>query len=152
TAMSFHPDSWFAPGMADRPLLYACAFLRALATGMSGVVLALYLAARGFDATFIGAVVSAGLSGAALASLGVTLAGDRLGRRSTLVARALLAGVGGLLFVLAGVTPAIVLAAFVGMVNGMGRDRGAASVVEQAVLPATASDADRTQNFAWYNV
>ena len=150
--MFFHLDSWFARRMTDRPLLYASALLRALATGMSGVVLALYLAARGLDAGWIGAVVSAGLSGAALASLAVTLGGDRLGRRRTLIVLALLAAVGGLLLVLAGAAPAIALAAFVGMVNGMGRDRGAGSVVEQAILPATASDAERTRTFAWYNV
>jgi hypothetical protein len=44
------------------------------------------------------------------------------------------------------------VAAFVGMANGMGRDRGAALVVEQAVLPATTTDAQRTMTFAKYNV
>ncbi len=34
----------------------------------------------------------------------------------------------------------------------MGRDRGASLVLEQAVLPATATDATRTKTFAWYNV
>jgi hypothetical protein len=38
------------------------------------------------------------------------------------------------------------------MVNGMGRDRGAALVVEQALLPATVRDAERTMAFARYNV
>jgi hypothetical protein len=38
------------------------------------------------------------------------------------------------------------------MLNGMGRDRGGATVVEEALLPSTAEDADRTQAFAWYNV
>ncbi|HSD27063.1 MAG TPA: MFS transporter, partial [Vicinamibacteria bacterium] len=42
--------------------------------------------------------------------------------------------------------------AFLGMVNGMGRDRGAALVVEQAVLPATVDDTGRTMVFARYNV
>jgi MFS family permease len=138
--------------MTDRTRLYCATFLRALAVGMSGVVLALYLSARGLDAAWIGAVVSGGLSGAALASLLVTLSGDRFGRRRTLIALAALSGIGGLLFVLAGSVPAILLAAGIGMVNGMGRDRGAAAVVEQAILPATASDAERTQTFAWYSV
>ena len=44
------------------------------------------------------------------------------------------------------------LAAFLGMVNGMGRDRGAALVVEQSVLPATVTDSQRTLAFAQYNV
>jgi hypothetical protein len=38
------------------------------------------------------------------------------------------------------------------MMNGMGRDRGAALVIEQAILPATVGDAERTRAFAWYNV
>jgi predicted MFS family arabinose efflux permease len=38
------------------------------------------------------------------------------------------------------------------MVNAMGRDRGPALVVEQAMLPATAGEAARTRVFAWYNV
>jgi hypothetical protein len=38
------------------------------------------------------------------------------------------------------------------MANGMGRDRGAALVLEQAVLPATAPDRERTQAYAWYSL
>ncbi len=43
-------------------------------------------------------------------------------------------------------------AAFLGMLNGMGRDRGAALALEQAVLPATAAPGQRTRVIAWYNV
>jgi MFS family permease len=38
------------------------------------------------------------------------------------------------------------------MLNGMGRDRGAALAIEQAVLPETAPDSERTRVIAWYNV
>jgi hypothetical protein len=38
------------------------------------------------------------------------------------------------------------------MLNGMGRDRGAALILEQAMLPATTDAAGRTSAFAWYNV
>jgi predicted MFS family arabinose efflux permease len=38
------------------------------------------------------------------------------------------------------------------MLNGMGRDRGACLVVEQAMLPETAGPTERTRNFAWYSV
>jgi predicted MFS family arabinose efflux permease len=41
---------------------------------------------------------------------------------------------------------------FIGMCTVHGRDRGAIPIVEQALLPATASDAERTRVFAWYNV
>jgi predicted MFS family arabinose efflux permease len=47
---------------------------------------------------------------------------------------------------------ALAVAAFVGMLNGMGRDRGASLVLEQAALPSTATDAERTPVFARYNV
>ena len=38
------------------------------------------------------------------------------------------------------------------MFNVNGRDRGAIPILEQAMFPATTTDADRTRVFAWYNV
>ena len=38
------------------------------------------------------------------------------------------------------------------MLNGMGRDRGAAPILDQAILPATTNDAGRTGAFARYTV
>jgi MFS family permease len=138
--------------VSDRQLLFATAFVRALGVGMIGVLLGLHLAAVPLDPASIGIVVSAGLAGGALASLLVTIGGDRLGRRRTLVLLALATAAGGvaLAFFRDPVTLAIV--SFLGMANGMGRDRGAALVIEQAILPATTDDAGRTQAFAWYNV
>ncbi len=138
--------------MRDRRLLYAAGFLRALATGVVGVLIGIDLARRGFDTAEIGLVVGAGLSGAALAALVVTLLGDRLGRRPVLVSVALLGAAGGLAIATTTEFSAVLASAFVGMVNGMGRDRGAALILDQAILAATAGDADRTNAFAWYNV
>jgi MFS family permease len=136
----------------DQRALYAATFVRALATGMVGVLLGLYLARLGLAAAEIGAVVGAGLAGGAAATLLATVFGDRWGRRRFLVHLALLAAAGGGAVAAVSALPAIGLAAFLGMLNGMGRDRGAALVLEQAVLPATATDATRTRAFAWYNV
>lgn len=138
--------------MTDRRLVLAAAFLRALATGMVGVLIGLFLARRGFDAAEIGLVVAAGLAGGAIAALAVTLFADRVGRRRTLVLVSVLGAAGGLGVVSGNELGVIVAAACVGMVNGMGRDRGAALIIDQVVLPATASDAERTRAFAWYNV
>jgi len=138
--------------MSDRRLIYVAAFLRALATGMIGVLLGIYLARLAFGAAEIGWVISAGLAGAALAALVVTVAGDRLGRRRTLLVLAVLAGVGGAAAGLTSGLAAMAAAAFLGMLNGQGRDRGAALVLEQAILPNTVSDTGRTRAFAWYNV
>jgi MFS family permease len=138
--------------VTDRHLLLATAFLRALGVGMIGVLVGLHLAALQLDAAEIGVVVAAGLAGGAVASLLVTFGADRLGRRRTLLLLATASAGGAVVLALTRSPLALAVAAFVGMVNGMGRDRGAALVVEQAVLPATTDDAGRTQAFAWYNV
>lgn len=138
--------------IADRRILYTTAFLRALATGMMGVLLGIYLARMSFNAAQIGVVIASGLAGATLAALLVTLAGDCLGRRRLLFWLALLSSFGGVAAALLFSPLAIGIAAFVGMLNGMGRDRGASLVLEQAIIPATVSDAERTRTFAWYNV
>jgi len=138
--------------MDDRRILYITAFLRALATGMMGVLLGIYLARMAFSAAQIGVVISSGLAGAAVAALLVTLAGDRLGRRRLLFWLALLSSLGGVAAAFYSSPMAVGIAAFIGMLNGMGRDRGASLVLEQAIIPATVTDAERTRTFAWYNV
>ena len=138
--------------MNDRHLLFAAALLRGLATGLAGVLIGLYLARVGLSASAIGAVISAGLAGATAAVLVVTLAGDRLGRRRLLAGLALASGAGGIAAGLASGPWALGAIAFAGMINGMGRDRGASLVIEQAILPATTDDAGRTGAFARYNL
>lgn len=136
----------------DRQRLYAAAFLRAVATGLIGVLLGLYLARRGFDAGAIGLVIGSGLSGAAVSAAWAMYCADRFGRRRALLLLSVLAVAGGALLAFTGHVAGACAAAFLGMVNGMGRDRGALLVVEQAILPATAAPAERTRVFAWYNV
>jgi MFS family permease len=135
---------------SDRRTLLVAAALRATGTSMVGVLLAIYLAEAGLGPSAIGAISTAGLSGAAVAALLITVGGDRWGRRRSLVLLAVLGAVAfcALLFLRA--TWGIAVLAFVGMVNAMGRDRGGASVLEQATLPATVPPEGRTLAFAWY--
>lgn len=138
--------------MGDRQSLYAAAFVRSVATGMIGVLLGVYLAELKLDATTIGVLIGVGLAGATLAALAVTVAADRIGHRRSLVSIALLSSGGAIALALSSHPVALGVAAFIGMVNGMGRDRGAALVLEQAVLPETTSDRERTGAFARYNI
>jgi len=119
---------------------------------MMAVLLGLYLTRRGLDTASLGIVVAAGLAGAATASLVVTLAGDGVGRRRALLLLTVLGAAGATVAAFVDHPVALGIAAFVGMLNGMGRDRGAALILEQAALPATASDTERTAVFARYNV
>lgn len=138
--------------MVDRFLIVGSAGLRASAVGLSGVVLALHLAALGFNAAAVGLAVSLGLAGCAVSTFAVTYVADRWGRRVTLVTLALLMAAGGGVLAWTHHPHVIMVSLFVGMLNGMGRDRGAGLTVEQAMLPRTASEVQRTSVFAWYNV
>ncbi len=138
--------------MNDRPILYAAAFLRALATGLMGVLLGIYLDKLAFTPADIGLVIGSGLTGAALSTLIVTLLGDRLGRRRSLLVIGVASAAGGFALMITSGLAAVCAVAFIGMVNGMGRDRGASLVLEQAILPGTVTPERRTRAFAWYNV
>lgn len=138
--------------MSGRSSLYAAVFVRALATGMIGVLVGLYLAKLRLGEAALGIVVGAGLAGAAVASAVATFRGDRGGRRGFLLGLAALGAIGGLGVALATDPFVLGAAAFLGMLNGMGRDRGAALILEQSILPATTDDAGRTRAFAVYNI
>ncbi|MEZ0229404.1 MAG: MFS transporter [Planctomycetota bacterium] len=135
----------------DRKLLYAATFLRSLSTSAVGILIGIYCARLSLSPEQMGFIVGAGLVGNALAALLATVAGDRIGRRTFLAVLALL-GAGGLGAIATRSDPwLLAAAAFVGMVNGVGRERGASVVLEQAIVPGLASDKERTQLFAWYN-
>jgi len=138
--------------VSDRRIILSTAFLRAVGVGMTGVLAGLYLASLDLDAASAGLVIGAGLGGSAVATLIATLSADAFGRRRFLIVMSC-AGTAGLLAMLAvrELTPLVVFATL-GMLNGMGRDRGAGLVVEQAILPATTTDEQRTRAYAWYNV
>jgi MFS family permease len=140
------------PGDRDALLIYAAGFVRSSTVSLVGVTLAIHLADVGFSTTQIGLLIGVGLAGSSLATVIVSLRGDAWGRRRMLIGLALLSAAGYL--ALAGGTSAAALVpfAFVGMLNGMGRDRGAASALDQAILPETVPDDRRTWALAWYNV
>lgn len=135
-----------------RRLLYASGFVRAMATSTAGVTLGGFLGRLDAGGRTLGVVVSAGLAGSAAAAILATLAADRIGRQRFLVLTSLLGVAGTTAFALASSPVALVVAAFVGMVNGMGKDRGAALILEQAVLPGVAPVTERTQVIARYTM
>src|SRR5438132_7191171 len=136
----------------DRSLLYAAALARSTGVGMSGVLVGLYASELGQSAAGVGLVISAGLLGVALGTLVVMLYAERLGRTRCLIGLAILSALGTAAFALAPSPWILAPAAALGMVNGMGRDRGAAFSLEQALLPDLTDERGRTQAFAWYNV
>ena len=136
----------------DRWVIFVSAALRASAVALSGIILVLHLATLGLDPASIGLTVSLGLAGCAVGTCLVTLAADRLGRRATLILLSAFMALGGLAFAIMTRPSVLLVSAFLGMVNGMGRDRGAGMTVEQAMLPQTTTESRRTTIFAWYNL
>ncbi len=139
-------------GRHDAQLVCLAAFVRSATVSLVGVTLAIHLADVGFSVTQIGLLIGIGLAGSSLATVIVSIRGDRWGRRRVLIGLAVLGATGYL--ALAAFADALLLMplAFVGMLNGMGRDRGAAAALEQAVLPETVGADRRTWALAWYNV
>ncbi len=140
------------PGKALSRILFTAAGARSFGTGLTAVLLGLYLGQIGADAEALGLVVGAGLAGMAVGTAAAAFLGDRLGRRRALIVTALLSagGLAGVAFSRSVMALAVV--AFVGMVNGMGRDRGAAQVLEQSLLVDAVGDARRTRALARYTV
>lgn len=139
-------------GTRDTRLICLAAFLRSSALSLAGVLLALHLVAEGFSVASIGLLIGVGLGGSSIATIVVSSFGDRWGRRRVLVVLSLLTATGYLGVAAVRDLALLLPMAFVGMLNGMGRDRGAASALEQAILPQTVPDEQRTWALAWYNL
>jgi predicted MFS family arabinose efflux permease len=125
--------------------------LRAASVSLAGVLIAIHLAGRGVSPTGIGLVIGVGMGASAAGTVLVGLYADVWGRRRTLCAIGALAAIGYVAIAFVESLPVLVLVAATTLLNGMGRDRGPASALEQALLPATTRDAHRTWTMAWYN-
>lgn len=136
----------------DLALINAAGFLRSVGVGMTGVALGIYLFRAGFSSFMIGIVIGAGLVGSALATIVISLAADRFGRRRSLLILSALSGLGGVALAVFPSVPVLLLLAFISMLNGTGTDRSASQALDLAVIPGLVSDARRTWSLALYNV
>jgi MFS family permease len=136
----------------DLALINAAGFLRSFGVGLIGVVLGIYLFRTGLSSFMIGLVIGAGLAGSVVATVVVSFAADRLGRRRSLLVLGVLSAIAGLALAWSPKLPVLVMMAFVAMLNGSGTDRSAAYALEVAVIPGLVPDSRRTWGLAWYSV
>lgn len=101
----------------DRVLIISAAFLRSIAISMMAVLLGLYLTLLKFDTREIGWVVSAGLAGATVSVVFVTIFANRCNRRLVLCLMAWLSGLGASLLIFSDAVPFLVNASFFGMIT-----------------------------------
>ncbi|MBX3080456.1 MAG: MFS transporter [Anaerolineae bacterium] len=136
----------------DGRLLFATRTVRLFAYGFLAIVLGLYLSAVGLTDSQIGLVLSLTLLGDAVISLPITIIADRFGRRRMLMIGAGLMVLAGVVFALTNDITLLVITAIIGTISPSGNEVGPFLAIEQAALPETTTNAQRTQVFAWYNL
>jgi MFS family permease len=135
----------------DALLVCASGALRAASVSLAGVLIAIHLSNRGLSTSAIGLLIGIGMTANAVGTVLTGLYADAWGRRRTLQVLGILTGLGYIAIAYVDSLTALLIVAAVAMVNGMGRDRGPASALEQALLPSTTSNSQRTWTMAWYN-
>ena len=135
----------------DAVLVCVAGCLRATAVSLVGVIVAIHLSNRGLSVSSIGLIIGVGIASSAAGTVITALRADRWGRRRTLVVLGLLTGAGYAALAFTAALPVLIAFAAVAMLNCIGRDRGPASALEQALLPSTTTNERRTWTLAWYN-
>jgi MFS family permease len=136
----------------DARVILEARAVRALGDGLVSVVLAVYLTTVGLSATEAGVVSAATMLGSAALNLVAGFRLHRVPRRRLLRATSLLMAATGLGFAASTTFWPLVAIAFVGTLNPTGGDVSAFQPIEQAALPATVDDVDRTAIFARYSL
>jgi MFS family permease len=117
--------------------------------GFLAVILALYLAALGFDETNIGLLLTLTLVGDTAISLWMSTHADRYGRRRMLALGSCLIVGAGLIFIATDRFVVLLAAATVGVISPSGYEVGPFLAIEQAALSQTVTHERRTRTFAW---
>ena len=136
----------------DARLLFASRVVRMFAYGFLSVVLVLYLAAVGLTDRRIGVLLTLTLAGDVAISLYLTTHADRIGRKRTLLAGALLMIAAGAVFAGGSGFLVLVVAATVGVISPSGNEVGPFLPIEQVAISQTVDSSSRTWLFAWYNL
>jgi MFS family permease len=136
----------------DGWLLFAACGVRSFAYGFLSVILGLYMDTLGLGATEIGMIFTAALAGGALMTVAITWVADHLGRKSLLTASAILMACAGCVFAATAQPVLLALAAIFGSISPSGKEVGPFLSIEQAILPQTTNDQNRTAVFSAYNL
>ncbi|MBM2826008.1 MAG: transporter [Dehalococcoidia bacterium] len=127
--------------------------VRGFAQGSISVLIAIYLHLLGFSTVQIGLFISAGVAGAALASLVVVLLAESLGRRRLMVTFASMTAVAALVLTTSDSAPFLILVALLGNFSAAGgAGAGPVQPLEQAALADTVPPEKRTDLYAVYGI
>lgn len=136
----------------DLRLVLTASTIRSLAIGGLSIVFGLHLGTLGFDEVELGILIAAGLGGMAIGTLIAGLVADRSGRRTSLVIIGTVMACAGVVLSAGEAFTLVLLSSCVGMVNGMGRDRGPAQAIDQAIVAQATPAEKRTTAFSTYTL
>lgn len=142
----------YPPLSRDGWLLFATCGVRSFAYGFLSVILGLYLDAIGLSAAAIGWIFTAALAGGAVMTVIITAVADRFGRKALLIVGAGLMALAGGVFAVSKDPILLTVAAIFGTISPSGKEVGPFLSIEQAILPQTTSDQQRTAVFSAYNL
>lgn len=134
----------------DAARLLGARALRAFADGFVSVLLPVYLIRLGFSEFQVGAITAATLAGSAALTLVVGLVAHRFAQTRLLVQAAALMALTGLGFAFVHDFWPLMVVAFIGTLNPSSGDVSVILPLEQALLPQTVPDRERTSLFARY--
>ena len=136
----------------DARVLLTTRGMRAFVDGLVSTILSSYLLLLGFGGRQVGAVVTATMLGSAALTLLVGLRGHRIDRRTLLLLVACLMIATGVLFSMVTAFWGVVIIATFGTMNPSSGDVSVFLPTEQALLPMTVSDRQRTALYGRYSL
>src|SRR5262249_12612077 len=131
----------------DARMAIAARATRSFSQSAIAVLIAIYLGLHGFSLVQVGAFLTVGAVGAALAAVVAGVLGDAVGRRRTLVILSCLMALAGGVLIVSESFPVLLIAAFVGNLSGF-VGGGGTGPLEQAVLAVSVTPQRRTDLFA----
>ncbi|WP_395158944.1 MFS transporter [Ilumatobacter sp.] len=141
-----------ASASADAKVLLQTRGIRAFGDGVVSIALTTYLLTLGLSTTQTGVVITSTLLGSAALTMFVGLRANAYRRRRLLQAMSLLMVATGVGFAVVDSYWLLIVVAAIGTLNPSGGDVSAFLPTEQALLPATVDDSDRTAVFARYSL
>lgn len=136
----------------DARTLLTARGMRAFGDGFVAVLLPLHLTELGFDAVQIGIIATATMLGSAALTMLIGLVAYKLNLRELLIRCSLLTVITGLGFAFVHDFWPLLVVAFIGTLNPSSGDVSVFLPTEQALLPRTVDDRQRTDLFARYSL
>jgi len=142
---------WFS---LDGKILLITKFLRTLAFGYLSVALPFYLKkdVLHLSDSLVGFILTTALVGGAVFTIVGSLIANKVGRRNSLNLFALLMLTSGILLTASTDFVIIFLAIFIGSIGVNATETGPFASIEQAIMPQTTDDKNRTYAFSIYNL